>query len=363
MTSKLPTQAEVTTPLKSNPLVKERSLPPLTPHSTQHMKLYNSSLDLYFDSYHQLADDDPYWTKTKVDLDAIYIYDSDEDLSMYDDPPDLSRFDDPPGDLSPLFDLPSSLSSPRPSSLPNHPTREGLLDWQFRQGLLSYSDLIVHPDNTHSSQTSTFQGLSYPPLDSFMDLNACADEAGCCECLPDPIQASFPPPPPFTTGLPPPQPTASPPLSPFPHSSPPPTYPNPFLTPIRPRLLLPLSDLSSPVLKLKGSPFSSPLLLSLRKKIARRPPDHSTPKKNPGGNPFFQWTEESIDFPSMVRCSSWILMGKLNLIFSKRKNHFFIEIGWELKKLKNPYWEWIAVDLRQLHLIFFLLNLLSLEHF
>ena len=56
-------------------------------------------------------------------------------------------------------------------------------------------------------------------------------------------------------------------------------------------------------------------------------------------------------------------MGKLNLIFSKRKNHFFIEIGWELKKLKNPYWEWIAVDLRQLHLIFFLLNLLSLEHF
>ena len=56
-------------------------------------------------------------------------------------------------------------------------------------------------------------------------------------------------------------------------------------------------------------------------------------------------------------------MGKLNLIFSNWKNHFFIEIGWELKKLKNPYWEWIAVDLRQLHLIFFLLNLLSLEHF
>ena len=114
------------------------------------------------DSYHQLADDDPYWTKTKVDLDAIYIYDSDEDLSMYDDPPDLSRFDDPPGDLSPLFDLPSSLSSPRPSSPPNHPTREGLLDWQFRQGLLSYSHLIVPPDNTHPSQTSSLQGLSHP---------------------------------------------------------------------------------------------------------------------------------------------------------------------------------------------------------
>jgi hypothetical protein len=65
----------------------------------------------------------------------------------------------------------------------------------------------------------------------------------------------------------------------------------------------------------------------------------------------------------MVRCLSWNLLGKLNLIFSNRKNHIFIEIGWEIKNLKNPYWEWIAVDLRQLHLIFFFLNLLSLEHF
>ena len=89
----------------------------------------------------------------------------------------------------------------------------------------------------------------------------------------------------------------------------------------------------------------------------------SLKKKNPWWKPFFQWTEESIDFPSMVRCSSWILMGKLNLIFSKRKKHFFIEIGWELKKLKSPYWEWIVVESRQLHLNFFLLNLLSLEHF
>jgi hypothetical protein len=62
-------------------------------------------------------------------------------------------------------------------------------------------------------------------------------------------------------------------------------------------------------------------------------PMHSAHKKNPWWKLLFQWTEESIDFPSMVRCLSWKLLGKLNLIFSNRKNHIFIEIGWELKKI------------------------------
>ena len=50
------------------------------------------------------------------------------------------------------------------------------------------------------------------------------------------------------------------------------------------------------------------------------------------------------------------------LYFPNKENHFFIEIGWG-KKIKNPSWEWIAIDLRQLQLIIFSLNLLSLKHF
>ena len=75
-------------------------------------------LDLAYDSHHQLHDDDPYWHRSPVDLDAVYIYDSDEDLSMYDDPPPMG---DCPSDFFPSSTLPRPQRS-------NYPTREGLLD-------------------------------------------------------------------------------------------------------------------------------------------------------------------------------------------------------------------------------------------
>jgi hypothetical protein len=48
--------------------------------------------------------------------------------------------------------------------------------------------------------------------------------------------------------------------------------------------------------------------------------------KTPGGNPFFQWMEESIGFPCMVRGSSGKMEDKLNLIFSAPKNPIFFAI-------------------------------------
>ena len=49
-------------------------------------------------------------------------------------------------------------------------------------------------------------------------------------------------------------------------------------------------------------------------------------KKPPGGNPLFQWMEESIGFPRMVRGSSEKMEDKLNLIFSAPKNPIFFGI-------------------------------------
>ena len=112
-------------------------------------------LDLAYDSHHQLHDDDPYWHRSPVDLDAVYIYDSDEDLSMYDDPPPMGDCpSDPPATIgahsSSTFFRPQSITKLGP---PLHPTREGLLDWQFKQGLLGYSSLIL-PQETSQVPTT-----------------------------------------------------------------------------------------------------------------------------------------------------------------------------------------------------------------
>ena len=88
------------------------------------------SLPIY-DSYHNIPDDDPYWTRDEIDLDTVYIYDSDEDLSMYDNPPPSTW---PTHQIS--FHPPPRMSM-------GAPTREGLLEWQVKQGLSGYSALIV----------------------------------------------------------------------------------------------------------------------------------------------------------------------------------------------------------------------------
>ena len=59
----------------------------------------------------------------------------------------------------------------------------------------------------------------------------------------------------------------------------------------------------------------------------------------------------------------WEFVGYFkSYIFLPRKILFLLKLVGG-KKLKNPYWEWIAIELRQLHLIFFPHNLLSLKHF
>ena len=144
MTSKLPTPAEVATSLKPNLLGKECSLPPLTTPQRQY------KIDDYALFYDSLDDSNPLIRPNSIDMDAIYIYDSDEDLSMYDDDPtDSTSYGDPNLTVT----HPSSFY-PRSSTYPTHPTREGLLDWQFRQGLLSYSHLIVPQESISPSHIS-----------------------------------------------------------------------------------------------------------------------------------------------------------------------------------------------------------------
>ena len=50
-------------------------------------------------------------------------------------------------------------------------------------------------------------------------------------------------------------------------------------------------------------------------------------KKNPGGSPFFQWTEVSFDLSIRARFLWRLVFKLLNLTFSNPKNPIFIEIG------------------------------------
>ena len=127
--------------------------------STPHISYPDIDLALpIYDSYHNIPDDDPHWTRTELDLNAIYIYDSDEDLSMYDNPPPSPWLTPqlsppPPPRDSALYQPPSTPTLPnlRPTQ---HPTLEGLLEWQTRIGLRCCTSFVSPTAATPTSSNS-----------------------------------------------------------------------------------------------------------------------------------------------------------------------------------------------------------------
>ena len=154
--------------------------------STPHISYPDIDLALpIYDSYHNIPDDDPHWTTTELDLNAIYIYDSDEDLSMYDNPPSspwlTTQLSPPPPPA--LYQPPSTLTLPnlRPTQ---HPTLESLLEWQTRLGLRCCTSFVSpgmrHPDSLFSSNPTTGSSHYDPPLAE--GIYCVASEAGGYEC-------------------------------------------------------------------------------------------------------------------------------------------------------------------------------------